>query len=97
MLKDNASGERKKINDSGYSSPTYTSHDNFQVNPEQLERKLETIEPKDTLEKLNKGLREPSHQATKDLFSESMLKEIKEGKKYDPVRKLLERKVAEQK
>lgn len=35
-------------------------------------------------------------QATKDLFSESMLKEVKEGKKYDPVRKLLERKVAEQ-
>lgn len=45
------------------------------------------------MEKLNKGLRD---QATKDLFSESMLKEIKEGKKYDPVRKLLERKVAEQ-
>ncbi|WP_353274721.1 hypothetical protein [Wolbachia endosymbiont (group B) of Hofmannophila pseudospretella] len=94
LLKDNAA--EKEINDSGYSSPTYTSHDNFQINPEQLERKLETIEPKDTLEKLNKGLREPSHQATKDLFSESMLKEIKEGKKYDPVRKLLERKVAEQ-
>ncbi|WP_265015417.1 hypothetical protein [Wolbachia endosymbiont (group B) of Camptogramma bilineatum] len=94
LLKDNAA--ETKTNDSGYSSPTYTSHDNFQVNPEQLERKLETIEPKDTLEKLNKGLREPSHQATKDLFSESMLKEIKEGKKYDPVRKLLERKVAEQ-
>ncbi|UIP91911.1 hypothetical protein IYZ83_001510 [Wolbachia pipientis] len=94
LLKDNTA--EKEINDSGYSSPTYTSHDNFQVNPEQLERKLETIEPKDTLEKLNKGLREPSHQATKDLFSESMLKEIKEGKKYDPVRKLLERKVAEQ-
>ncbi|WP_353280962.1 hypothetical protein [Wolbachia endosymbiont (group B) of Tholera decimalis] len=91
LLKDNAAEE--EINDSGYSSPTYTSHDNFQVNPEQLERKLETIEPKDTLEKLNKGLRD---QATKDLFSESMLKEIKEGKKYDPVRKLLERKVAEQ-
>ncbi|WP_367303229.1 hypothetical protein [Wolbachia pipientis] len=91
LLKDNAAEE--EINDSGYSSPTYTSHDNFQVNPEQLERKLETIEPKDTLEKLNKGLRD---QATKDLFSESMLKEVKEGKKYDPVRKLLERKVAEQ-
>ncbi|MGL9757617.1 MAG: hypothetical protein ACR5LA_01895 [Wolbachia sp.] len=85
-----------KTNDSGYSSPTYASHYNFQVNSEQLEKRLETIEPKDTLEKLNKGLREPSHQATKDLFSESMLKEIKEGKKYDPVRKLLERKVAEQ-
>lgn len=94
LLKDNAA--EKEINDSGYSSPTYTSHDNFQINPEQLERKLETIKPKDTLEKLNKGLREPSHQATKDLFSESMLKEIKEGKKYDPVRKFLERKVAEQ-
>lgn len=94
LLKDNA--EEKEINDSGYSSPTYTSNYNFQVNSEQLEKKLETIEPKDTLEKLNKGLREPSHQATKDLFSESMLKEIKEGKKYDPVRKLLERKVAEQ-
>ncbi|MCA7010763.1 hypothetical protein [Wolbachia endosymbiont of Tribolium confusum] len=94
LLKDNAA--EKEINDSGYSSPTYTSHDNFQVNPEQLERKLETIEPKDTLENLNKGLREPSHQATKDLFSESMLEKIKEGKKYDPVRKLLERKVAEQ-
>ncbi|WP_343288765.1 hypothetical protein [Wolbachia endosymbiont of Encarsia formosa] len=91
LLKDNAAEE--EINDSGYSSPTYTSHDNFQVNPEQLERKLETIEPKDTLEKLNKGLRD---KATKDLFSESMLKEVKEGKKYDPVRKLLERKVAEQ-
>ncbi|MBR9984063.1 MAG: DNA-directed RNA polymerase subunit 8 [Wolbachia endosymbiont of Homalodisca vitripennis] len=91
LLKDNAAEE--EINDSGYSSPTYTSHDNFQVNPEQLERKLETIEPKDTLEKLNKGLRD---QATKDLFSESMLKEVKEGKKYDPVRKLLERKVSEQ-
>lgn len=94
LLKDNAA--EKEINDSGYSSPTYTSHYNFQVNSEQLEKRLETIEPKDTLEKLNKGLREPSHQATKDLFSESMLKEIKEGKKYDPVRKLLERKVAEQ-
>ena len=94
LLKDNAA--EKEINDSGYSSPTYTSNYNFQVNSEQLEKKLETIEPKDTLEKLNKGLREPSHQATKDLFSESMLKEIKEGKKYDPVRKLLERKVAEQ-
>ncbi|AZU37105.1 hypothetical protein BBB02_00370 [Wolbachia endosymbiont of Bemisia tabaci] len=91
LLKDNAA--EKEINDSGYSSPTYTSHDNFQVNSEQLEKRLETIEPKDTLEKLNKGLRD---QATKDLFSESMLKEIKEGKKYDPVRKLLERKVAEQ-
>ncbi|WP_108784034.1 hypothetical protein [Wolbachia endosymbiont of Bemisia tabaci] len=94
LLKDNAA--EKEINDSGYSSPTYTSHYNFQVNSEQLEKRLETIEPKDTLEKLNKGLREPSHQATKDLFSESMLKEVKEGKKYDPVRKLLERKVAEQ-
>ncbi|QBB83935.1 MULTISPECIES: hypothetical protein [Wolbachia] len=91
LLKDNAAEE--EINDSGYSSPTYTSHYNFQVNSEQLERKLETIEPKDTFEKLNKGLRD---QATKDLFSESMLKEVKEGKKYDPVRKLLERKVAEQ-
>uniref|UniRef100_A0A3B0IXC5 Uncharacterized protein n=1 Tax=Wolbachia endosymbiont of Aleurodicus floccissimus TaxID=2152762 RepID=A0A3B0IXC5_9RICK len=91
LLKDNAA--EKEINDSGYSSPTYTSHYNFQVNSEQLEKRLETIEPKDTLEKLNKGLRD---QATKDLFSESMLKEVKEGKKYDPVRKLLERKVAEQ-
>ncbi|MFL3876460.1 hypothetical protein [Wolbachia endosymbiont of Trichogramma kaykai] len=94
LLKDNSA--EKEINDSGYSSPTYTSLYNFQVNSEQLEKRLETIEPKDTLEKLNKGLREPSHQATKDLFSESMLKEIKEGKEYNPVRKLLERKVAEQ-
>lgn len=94
LLKDNAA--EREINDSGYSSPTYTSHYNFQVNPEQLEKKLETIEPKETLEKLNKGLREPSRQATKDLFSENMLEKIKEGEKYDPVRKLLERKVAEQ-
>ncbi|OCA06126.1 hypothetical protein [Wolbachia endosymbiont of Trichogramma pretiosum] len=94
LLKDNAA--EKEINDSGYSSPTYTSHYNFQLNSEQLEKRLETIEPKDTLEKLNKGLREPSHQATKDLFSESMLKEIKEGKEYNLVRKFLERKAAEQ-
>ncbi|WP_353287759.1 hypothetical protein [Wolbachia endosymbiont (group B) of Gerris lacustris] len=94
LLKDNAA--ETKINDSGYSSPTYTSHYNFQVNPEQLEKRLETIEQKETLENLNKGLREPSRQATKDLFSENMLEKIKEGEKYDPVRKLLERKVAEQ-
>lgn len=50
LLKDNAA--EKEINDSGYSSPTYTSHYNFQVNSEQLEKRLETIEPKDTLEKL---------------------------------------------
>ncbi|WP_244953420.1 hypothetical protein [Wolbachia pipientis] len=88
------------ISDSGYSSPTYTSHYNFQVSPEQLGKRLETIESKkeDTLEKLNKGLKEPLQQATKtkDLFLDSMLEKIKEGKQYDPVRKLLERKVAEQ-
>ncbi|WP_375138147.1 MULTISPECIES: hypothetical protein [Wolbachia] len=98
LLKGNAA--ETKINDSGYSSPTYTSHYNFQVSPEQLGKRLETIESKkeDTLEKLNKGLKEPSQQATKtkDLSLDSMLEKIKEGKQYDPVRKLLERKVAEQ-
>ncbi|GFQ86047.1 uncharacterized protein TNCT_567291 [Trichonephila clavata] len=98
LLKENAA--ETKINDSGYSSPTYTSHYNFQVSPEQLGKRLETIESKkeDTLEKLNKGLKEPSQQATKtkDLFLDSMLEKIKEGKQYDPVLKLLERKVAEQ-
>lgn len=98
LLKENAA--ETKINDSGHSSPTYTSHYNFQVSPEQLGKRLETIESKkeETLEKLNKGLKEPSQQATKtkDLFLDSMLEKIKEGKQYDPVRKLLERKVAEQ-
>jgi len=98
LLKDSSTDV--KTNDSGYSSPTYTSHYNFQVSPEQLGKRLETIESKkeDTLEKLNKGLKEPSQQATKtkDLFLDSMLEKIKEGKQYDPVRKLLERKVAEQ-
>lgn len=98
LLKDSSTDV--KTNDSGYSSPTYTSHYNFQVSPEQLGKRLETIESKkeDTLEKLNKGLKEPLQQATKtkDLFLDSMLEKIKEGKQYDPVRKLLERKVAEQ-
>ncbi|NEV49449.1 hypothetical protein EUZ93_02955 [Wolbachia pipientis] len=98
LLKDSSTDV--KTNDSGYSSPTYTNHYNFQVSPEQLGKRLETIESKkeDTLEKLNKGLKEPLQQATKtkDLFLDSMLEKIKEGKQYDPVRKLLERKVAEQ-
>nr|WP_261983819.1 hypothetical protein [Wolbachia pipientis] len=44
LLKENAA--ETKINDSGYSSPTYTSHYNFQVSPEQLGKRLETIESK---------------------------------------------------
>lgn len=44
LLKGNAA--ETKINDSGYSSPTYTSHYNFQVSPEQLGKRLETIESK---------------------------------------------------
>ncbi|WP_265037954.1 hypothetical protein [Wolbachia endosymbiont (group A) of Hylaeus communis] len=95
--------------DSGYSSPTHDNNEQSQVNPEQLKKSLENIEPKEigdtselkgALENPDKGLREPAQQATKenipkDSFSENILEKIGEGKQYDPIRKWLEKTVAE--
>ncbi|WP_353285575.1 hypothetical protein [Wolbachia endosymbiont (group A) of Gastracanthus pulcherrimus] len=95
--------------DSGYSSPTHDNNEQSQVNPEQLKKSLENIEPKEigdtselkgALGNPDKGLREPAQQATeenipKDSFSENILEKIGEGKQYDPIRKWLEKTVAE--
>ncbi|WP_338406736.1 MULTISPECIES: hypothetical protein [unclassified Wolbachia] len=104
LLKDSSTDV--KTNDSGYSSPTHANHEQSQVNPEQLKKSLENIEPKEIgdtselKEALDKGLREPAQQATKenipkDSFSENVLEKIGEGKQYDPIRKWLEKTVAE--
>ncbi|WP_265026735.1 hypothetical protein [Wolbachia endosymbiont (group A) of Bombylius major] len=104
LLKDSSTDI--KTNDSGYSSPTHANHEQSQVNPEQLKKSLENIEPKEIgdtselKEALDKGLREPAQQATKenipkDSFSENVLEKIGEGKQYDPIRKWLEKTVAE--
>ncbi|WP_265021380.1 hypothetical protein [Wolbachia endosymbiont (group A) of Icerya purchasi] len=107
LLKDSSTDV--KTNDSGYSSPTHANHEQSQVNPEQLKKSLENIEPKEigdtselkgALGNPDKGLREPAQQATKenipkDSFSENILEKIGEGKQYDPIRKWLEKTVAE--
>ncbi|WP_065106745.1 hypothetical protein [Wolbachia endosymbiont of Nomada ferruginata] len=104
LLKDSSTDI--KTNDSGYSSPTHDNNEQSQVNPEQLKKSLENIEPKEIgdtselKEALDKGLREPAQQATKenipkDSFSENVLEKIGEGKQYDPIRKWLEKTVAE--
>ncbi|WP_250294887.1 hypothetical protein [Wolbachia endosymbiont of Oedothorax gibbosus] len=98
------------ISDSGYISPTHDNNEQSQVDPEQLKKCLENIKPKEigdtselkeALEKLDKGLREPAQQATKEnipkgSFSESVLEKIKEGKQYDPIRELLKNKIGSQ-
>ncbi|POG52121.1 hypothetical protein BJU59_01955, partial [Wolbachia sp. wRi_2] len=85
------------------------NNEQSQVNPEQLKKSLENIEPKEigdtselkgALGNPDKGLREPAQQATKenipkDSFSENILEKIGEGKQYDPIRKWLEKTVAE--
>ncbi|BEP32302.1 MAG: hypothetical protein WBIAU2_05290 [Wolbachia endosymbiont of Drosophila biauraria] len=95
--------------DSGDSSPTHDNNEQSQVNPEQLKKSLENIESKEigdtselkgVLGNPDKGLREPAQQATKenipkDSFSENILEKIGEGKQYDPIRKWLEKTVAE--
>ncbi|WP_265038891.1 hypothetical protein [Wolbachia endosymbiont (group A) of Yponomeuta plumbellus] len=107
LLKDSSTDI--KANDSGYSSPTHDNNEQSQVNPEQLKKSLENIEPKEigdtselkgALGNPDKGLREPAQQATKenipkDSFSENILEKIGEGKQYDPIRKWLEKTVAE--
>ncbi|MDE5059327.1 hypothetical protein OZD66_05910 [Wolbachia endosymbiont of Drosophila baimaii] len=45
LLKDSSTDI--KANDSGYSSPTHANHEQSQVNPEQLKKSLENIEPKE--------------------------------------------------
>ncbi|EEH12313.1 hypothetical protein, partial [Wolbachia endosymbiont of Muscidifurax uniraptor] len=107
LLKDSSTDI--KANDSGYSSPTHGNNEQSQVNPEQLKKSLENIEPKEigdtselkgALGNPDKGLREPAQQATKenipkDSFSENILEKIGEGKQYDPIRKWLEKTVNE--